>query len=200
MQSKTERAAYRRRYLATHREFVAARGRAYRESHRHEITERNVEYRDTHRDEIRERDRQYREDNRAEISRRRHAMRQSQKDKLARQRRARYLANGDRFRAQNRMWARAHRAELRVAQHRYYAKRAGNGGSYVLAEWRARCNEWENRCLRCGAASDLTCDHVVPVSRGGRSDIDNLQLLCRSCNASKRDKIIDYRPTTKDVT
>ena len=41
------------------------------------------------------------------------------------------------------------------------------------------------RCVRCGSNEDLCLDHIVPFSRGGRTDIDNLQTLCRKCNSSK---------------
>jgi 5-methylcytosine-specific restriction endonuclease McrA len=34
----------------------------------------------------------------------------------------------------------------------------------------------------------------VPVALGGSSFIANIQPLCRSCNSSKQDRIIDYRP------
>lgn len=32
-------------------------------------------------------------------------------------------------------------------------------------------------------------DHIVPVSKGGRNDVSNLQLLCPPCNMSKSDKV-----------
>lgn len=32
-------------------------------------------------------------------------------------------------------------------------------------------------------------DHILPISRGGNSIPSNLQVLCRTCNLSKRDKI-----------
>ena len=46
----------------------------------------------------------------------------------------------------------------------------------------------ENRCQYCGkrfATSELTLDHVVPRSRGGRSTWDNLVCCCVACNARK---------------
>lgn len=44
------------------------------------------------------------------------------------------------------------------------------------------------RCLHCGSWEDLTVDHIVPESRGGSHDLDNLQTLCRPCNSSKQTK------------
>ena len=41
------------------------------------------------------------------------------------------------------------------------------------------------RCRECGAAENLTIDHVIPVVRGGGDEIGNLQTLCRTCNSKK---------------
>jgi hypothetical protein len=40
-------------------------------------------------------------------------------------------------------------------------------------------------CVYCGAQSYLTLDHLIPLSRGGSSDDDNLVTSCKSCNSSK---------------
>lgn len=44
----------------------------------------------------------------------------------------------------------------------------------------------EHKCQSCGSTKKLEFDHIIPVSKGGSSEADNLQLLCRSCNRSKR--------------
>lgn len=44
-------------------------------------------------------------------------------------------------------------------------------------------------CRSCGTTQKLTVDHIVPLSRGGTNDLDNLQLLCRSCNSIKSAKV-----------
>jgi ATP adenylyltransferase len=47
------------------------------------------------------------------------------------------------------------------------------------------------RCELCGvinAAKALEVDHIVPRNNGGIDDISNLQALCYSCNAMKRDR------------
>jgi 5-methylcytosine-specific restriction endonuclease McrA len=48
-----------------------------------------------------------------------------------------------------------------------------------------------NRCQYCGRAEDLTLDHVLPKSRGGKSSWDNLTTACRRCNAKKGDSMPD---------
>lgn len=49
-------------------------------------------------------------------------------------------------------------------------------------------------CLKCGAQDRLEVDHIVPVSLGGSNYLNNLQILCRTCNASKLNKNAnDYR-------
>ena len=41
-------------------------------------------------------------------------------------------------------------------------------------------------CVYCGLrSSTLTCDHVIPVSRGGSSTFDNLVTACLACNLAK---------------
>lgn len=49
------------------------------------------------------------------------------------------------------------------------------------------------RCQLCGAtAADgykLHVDHIIPVSKGGKTEMGNLRTLCERCNMGKRDKI-----------
>lgn len=43
-------------------------------------------------------------------------------------------------------------------------------------------------CKICSRIENIQIDHIVPLSKGGTDDIDNLQLLCASCNVRKSDK------------
>ena len=45
------------------------------------------------------------------------------------------------------------------------------------------------KCAMCGAIENLSIDHIVPLSKGGSDDINNLQILCRTHNSSKSDKL-----------
>lgn len=67
-------------------------------------------------------------------------------------------------------------------------------GSHTLEEWKWLLSNF-HYCFKCGSIINLTRDHIIPLAKGGSNFIDNIQVLCFGCNASKRDHIIiDYRP------
>ncbi len=62
-----------------------------------------------------------------------------------------------------------------------------------------RASQWWKRqcakgiCAYCGqptAAAELTMDHIVPLSRGGRSVKGNVRPVCKSCNTAKKQKLL----------
>ena len=55
---------------------------------------------------------------------------------------------------------------------------------------RAVMKAYDGKCVRCGIMhDDMQVDHIIPWSKGGLTEFDNLQVLCRSCNMAKRDKL-----------
>jgi 5-methylcytosine-specific restriction endonuclease McrA len=48
----------------------------------------------------------------------------------------------------------------------------------------------EFKCAYCGIESkSLTIDHVIPLSRGGKSNFENCVAACKGCNAKKGNKL-----------
>lgn len=45
-------------------------------------------------------------------------------------------------------------------------------------------------CSYCGATERIEIDHVIPLSRGGTHAEENLTSACRSCNASKGNRLL----------
>ena len=45
------------------------------------------------------------------------------------------------------------------------------------------------RCRRCRRSIKLEMDHIIPVSKGGKTEESNLQILCRRCNRAKSRKL-----------
>ena len=51
--------------------------------------------------------------------------------------------------------------------------------------------EAKGRCALCGRTKDddqLEVDHIKPASKGGKTIYENLQILCKKCNATKSNK------------
>lgn len=47
----------------------------------------------------------------------------------------------------------------------------------------------KGRCGYCGKAGD-TIDHILPRSRGGKHEWENVVLACKACNGKKADKLL----------
>ena len=45
------------------------------------------------------------------------------------------------------------------------------------------------RCVRCKATDYLEYDHIIPYTKGGANTVNNIQILCRKCNALKSDRV-----------
>lgn len=45
--------------------------------------------------------------------------------------------------------------------------------------------KFNNKCVRCSSREKLEIDHIIPLSRGGREDENNMQVLCKTCNLKK---------------
>jgi hypothetical protein len=56
----------------------------------------------------------------------------------------------------------------------------------IPADVRAAVFDRDGRaCVECGAREDLALDHIYPWSLGGPDTVENLRVLCRSCNSKK---------------
>lgn len=54
-----------------------------------------------------------------------------------------------------------------------------------------KTNKYVCKCVKCGKEIELhecEADHIIPWSKGGKTDKDNLQFLCKRCNGEKSDK------------
>lgn len=55
---------------------------------------------------------------------------------------------------------------------------------------------WGEDCYLCDATPEeltdvMTIDHVIPQSKGGSNDIENLRMACSHCNRWKGDRLLD---------
>ena len=101
-------------------------------------------------------------------------------------------ANREKHNANSREWAKANR-EKRNANQRARRASVAEPHAMTAAEWRGLVEQFGGRCACCGSADRIEADHIVPVSLGGSGAVENIQPLCRRCNASKGAAVIDYR-------
>jgi len=108
-----------------------------------------------------------------------------------------YLENNPDAKAKKRIsqnkWGANNPEKVQMKTKNRRARKNENGGHLTAKEWRELLFEADYKCQKCGTEKDLTLDHIIPVLLGGRSEKENAQVLCRSCNSSKGIKIIDYR-------
>ena len=110
-----------------------------------------------------------------------------QKEKNAKFRRE----HKDRARALTLDWLRRNPEWLANYQARRYALRRGAQGRHTAEEWQRLCEEHGHVCAYCGENVALTRDHVIPLTRGGSDNIENILPACQPCNSSKRNKTLE---------
>lgn len=186
--------------------------RAYERQRHKDNPNRSLEYKRKRRqekaEELREYQRLYRQRNKKHIDETIRRWCEENKDRLAVAKRRWYEANKERvtlyqqrYREENkerraeyhRRYVQENRERIAELKHLRRALEQEAEGQFTAQQFRVLCEKHGNRCLRCGEANLLEADHVVPLSQGGTNYIDNIQPLCRACNASKGAKTIDYR-------
>ena len=133
------------------------------------------------------------------------AVRESRRKALKRWRKN----NPEASRRSNNKWKAANPGKVgAAASRRAKAELEGTATPKLIkAKWEAG----DKACILCGDAIDptlkaphnmsRTIEHLTPIARGGRHDIDNIDFAHRSCNASKGTKTLEeYREWRKQAT
>jgi 5-methylcytosine-specific restriction endonuclease McrA len=165
------------------------RQKQYYQENRERIRARQKEWdkknREKRRGQRREYQHKYFQDNKKRIAARREAFKMAHPDKVS-EAQSRYTKK----------WRDANQAKVRAQEKVRRARLLGASGSMPDNAWEILLDTYGPSCMNpncSGKSLELTHDHVVPLSKGGEHSLANSQILCRSCNASKGAKTIDYR-------
>ncbi len=85
-------------------------------------------------------------------------------------------------------WRAKNKERTNFLTKRYQYKRKNAEGSITWQEWKAIVSG--QTCAYCNKFPATSVDHVVPLSRGGTNNKDNLLPVCISCNSKKGSKTL----------
>lgn len=125
---------------------------------------------------------------------------QENREKSRENSRKSYAKNAEKTRAKHAEW-RANNRELarqrnresywrdpEKVRSRVHLRRVNEREFLVLPKELKRL--YSQPCAACGSLENQSIDHIVPVSRGGRHTVGNLQTLCLPCNVKKANRTI----------
>lgn len=100
------------------------------------------------------------------------------------------IANREHYLELQRRWRKENPDRIRVASQRRRARKQKNGGNFTAQDIKEKFSKQKGQCYYCNCKLDkYHIDHVIPVSKGGSNNPDNLVLACPTCNRSKGAKL-----------
>jgi 5-methylcytosine-specific restriction endonuclease McrA len=185
-----------RRYRNTCRTCGGAEFKNYRLNHIAELSAKVKKYSKEHRAHLNELARQWRKDNPQKYREQKRKYRERHREQKREANAKWQRENLDKAYASIKVWKQNNKSKLAVYEANRRACKTTARGSFTLEEWEALKSKYQHMCLcckRCEPEIKLVIDHIIPVIRGGLSDISNIQPLCQSCNARKHQSATDYR-------
>jgi 5-methylcytosine-specific restriction endonuclease McrA len=198
--NKEEQRVYNRNYRIKNIDRLKAKAKAYSSRHKKSKKKYDAKRYASNTKEIRERSKNWKLKHPEEAKRNAALWYQRNKEKLKAKAALYYEENKEKCKASMSAYSKAHPEADKAKHAKRATEKTNNGGSFTVQEWLALCKKYKQKCLRCRERKPLAADHVVPVSKGGTSNIDNIQPLCKVCNSVKHTKSTDYRMVFKERT
>lgn len=102
-----------------------------------------------------------------------------------------YYENKEKYRELNKKWMQNNPDKRRASMTKRRCLVLGAEGSHTGEDIKEIIELQKHRCAGCRCdlkKSGYHVDHIIPLSGGGSNWRSNLQIMCPSCNTSKKDK------------
>lgn len=138
----------------------------------------------------------YHDDNLEKILQGKRDYRKANPDKVKKHKRDSQRRNRDSANIRNKRNRERHPDIMRMRSRVGAMKRRVKVGDFTRAELMDLYHEQNERCAYCGISiywhipHDIHVDHIVPVTKGGTNELENLALTCADCNLSKHDLLL----------
>lgn len=186
---------YHRNYYLKHKRRIKARIRCYVKKNKNLVADRK---------------RRWYEQNRKAISRKRKKAYRVNREKYLERHKIYYIKNREKILNNIKKYVSEHPIECGERKRRHYRNNKQvyfdrnrrremllkTNGCHTIDEWNTLKRKYKYRCAICGNREPfknqphkyLTRDHIVPISKGGTDNIENIQPACIRCNISKGNK------------
>ena len=147
----------------------------------HKNKKKSKEYREINKEKISKKRKKHYNDNKEKIKK----QREKNKESLSKKSREYYKKNKEKVKENNKKWIKENRDHKSMLTHlRREKEKKTKGFSDKIESFKIRMEEI-GECVFCGSKENITIDHLIPISKGGSNEINNLFPACRSCNSSK---------------
>lgn len=169
---------------------------AYYTKHKQHVSDRGKRYRQEHSEEKRERDREYRAKNHEAWLAKKKLYRELHAEELAAKQRKYYLEHHTERLIYKQNYNQTERGIIakRADSHNRRARRKKAPGSHTTEQLYQQFMRQHGKCFYCQvelqhARNSWHADHIIPLSRGGSNNIENIVIACPTCNRKKHDKL-----------
>lgn len=174
---------------------VSERRKQYSKDNKEKIAEYQKRYRKENKEKIADQTRQWHEENKERTIERMRRWREKNKEKVVEYGREWREQNKSHISQKTKLWKRENKDKVYAS---ILKRRSNKNFVKFTPVQRTELLERDNwSCQCCGKKvhddnkndeNKAHIDHIIPISKGGDSTPENLRVLCRTCNLSKRNK------------
>lgn len=182
--------AAKTKYSAANPEKTKTRNDAYRAANPEKIKTRRAAYRAANPEKLKAQETKYRADNPEKRAAQRKVCRVNNLEREKAREAAYRAANREKRYAENDAWRANNPEKVRAINRNRHARKRMAEGHNSAEDIQRIYQAQKGKCAYCKTTvgKKYQIDHIQPLAKGGSNWPSNLQIVCGSCNARKRDR------------